>query len=288
MRDNLVMLPFSLVIVLLFGGWLFGWMFPTLFFILAIIVFFATGAVKGSVNKREWILALVLAIITYVFAIYTYKHLPIKDYRPYAVGKNIHEQMKSAQELGVEPTIYANIYQLKNSETGETMTMNSKDYLDKKIWENKAWSIESTGAEPIVIKSGYEPPIATFNVMDEEDNDIGEEILNDPNYSFIVVMYDITRRRSGHSADKLRELATEADKNGLNFFGMTSSPYEISETYRHDNQLQFTFYTADAIFLKTIIRSNPGLVLMKGGTIVAKWSASDIPDFETIQKKYMK
>ncbi len=288
MRDNLVMLPFSFLIILLFGGWLFGWMFPTLFFTLAIIVYFATGAVKGSVNKREWILALTLATLTYIFAIYTYKHLPIKDYRPYAVGKNIKEQMKSAQELGVEPTVYANIYQLKNSETGETMTMNSKDYLDKKIWENKAWSIESTSPEPIVIKSGYEPPIATFNVMDEEDNDIGEEILSDPNYSLIVVMYDITRRRDGHSADKLRELAAEADKNQINFFGMTSSPYDVSETYRHENQLPFTFYTADAIFLKTIIRSNPGLVLMKGGTILAKWSASDIPDFSTIQKDYMK
>lgn len=287
MRDNIVMLPLSLIIVLLFGGWLFGWMFPTIFFIIAIIVFFATGAVKGSVNKREWILALVLAIITYTFAIYTYLHLPIKDYRPYAVGKNIHEQMKSAEELGLEPTIYASVYQLKNSETGETMTMNSKDYLDKKIWEDKAWSIESTSPEPILIKSGYEPPIATFNVMDDEENDIGEEILNDPDYSFIVVMYDITRRRSGHAADKLRELAQEADKHNLNFFGITSSPYNVSETYRHDNQLPFPFYTADAIFLKTIIRSNPGLVLMKDGTILAKWSASDIPDFETIQKEYM-
>ena len=288
LRDNLIMLPISLLIIIGFGGWLFGWMFPTWFFILAMVIFFATAALKGSVAKREWILALILAVITYSFSIYTYLHLPIKDYRPYAVGKNINEQMKSAQELGLEPTIYANIYQLKNSETGETMTMNSKDYLDKKIWENKAWTIESTSPEPIVIKSGYEPPIATFNVMDDEDNDIGEEILNDPNYSFIVVMYDITRRRSGHSAEKLKALAEEADKNHINFFGITSSPYDVSETYRHDNQLPFTFYTGDAVFLKTIIRSNPGLVLMKNGTIIAKWSASDIPDFATIRSEYMK
>src|SRR5690606_34157527 len=105
-QDNLIILPFALIIVLLFGGWLFGWMFPTYFFAVSAIVFFlVNSAVKGTEAKRSWILAGVLAVLTYAFAFYTYKYLPIKDYRPYAVGKNIKEQMKSADELGVPGTI---------------------------------------------------------------------------------------------------------------------------------------------------------------------------------------
>lgn len=288
LRDNLIMMPLALLIIILFGGWLFGWMFPTWFFIVSCLIFFATAAIKGSVSKREWILALILAIITYGFATYTYRNLPIKDYRPYAVGDNIKDQMKSAEELGLEPTVYANIYQLKNKETGETKTMNSKEYLDKEVWKDKAWEIASTSPEPIVVKEGYEAPIATFTVQDENETDIGMDILNEKGYSLIVVMYDIERRRSNDAADKLRELAEKAQAQNIDFFAITSSPYDVYESYRHDNQLSYPFYTADEVFLKTIIRSNPGLVLMKDATILGKWSASNIPDFETLENEYLK
>lgn len=288
-RDNLIMLPISLVIISLFGGWLFGWMFPTWFFLVASLVFvLIVTFVRNKGARREWILAGVLAIMTYGFAIYTYKHLPIKDYRPYAVGDNIKDQMKTADELGLEPTVYASIYKLKNMETGEIITMNSKEYLDEEIWKDKSWDIVSTGDKPIVISRGYEPPIATFTVTDSQGRDLGQKILDNPGYSFIVVMYDISRRRSNDAADKLANLAAKAEQNDIEFFGITSSPYEVYEPYRHKNQLPFTFYTGDAVFLKTIIRSNPGLVLMKDAEIIAKWSASDIPDFKTIKNEYLK
>lgn len=287
-RENMFMLPVSLLIILLFGGWLFGWMFPTWFFIISSLICIIIAGMRGSVARREWILALVLAVITYGFAIYTYRHLPIKDYRPYAVGKNIKDQMKSAEELGLEPTVYATMYQLKNTETGETKSMNSVEYLDQEIWKDKAWTIEASGDEPIVISRGYEPPIATFTVTDEEGQDMGEKILNNPGYSLIIVMYDIKRRRGNDAAEQLRKLAEQAQASGIAVMALTSSPYDVYETYRHENQLPYPFYTGDEVFLKTIIRSNPGLVLMKDATILGKWSASDIPDFETLQRDYLK
>ncbi len=196
-KDSIAILPGALLIMLGFGGWLFGWFFPTYFFVAAVIVFFVIGLFKLSINKREWSLALALALITYSFALFTYRHLPIKDYRPYAVGKNIKTQMMLADELGLQATEYANIYKLENSESGEKMTMNSKEYLEKELWKDKSWKIASTGSEPVVITQGYESPIASFNVMTSDDMDIGEELLNDPKYSFMVVAYDISKSKVG-------------------------------------------------------------------------------------------
>jgi uncharacterized membrane protein YphA (DoxX/SURF4 family) len=284
-RDNLIILPASILITVLFGGWLFGWMFPTYFLLVASIVFFILKQIGLKEAKLEWTLAAVLAIMTYGFAYYTYSHLPMIDYRPYAVGENIKDQMKSAEELGLEPTEYANIYRLKNSETGEEMTINSKEYLEKEIWKNKAWSIEYTSPEPIVISRGYEAPIASFNVMNEDNTDIGEDLLNDENFSFMVVAYDVSKAEGGETAKKLKKLSEEAQNKGYHFYAVTSSPYDVYEDYRHENQLAFPFYTADEIFLKTIVRSNPGLLLLKNGKIMAKWHANDIPpSLESIEE----
>lgn len=289
LQDNVIIFPLAFIIMLVFGGWLFGWMLPTYFYFLSIIVFFAVGAFsKGTESKRAWVFAIAMAVITYGFAFYTYQYLPVKDYRPYKIGVNIKNQMLTAEELGVEGTEYANVYILENQETGEKKTMNSKDYLAQEFWKDESWKIASTLPEPIVIKHGYEPPIQTFVVMDEDENEVGDEILNNPNYSFMVVMYDMKRTRGEAAAKKLKTLAEEADAAGVEIFVVTSSPYDVYEQYRHDHQLAVKFYTADEIFLKTIIRSNPGVLLLKDGDIVHKWSAAEIPSFEKIQSKYMK
>lgn len=285
LKESLIILPASLIITILFGGWLFGWMFPTYFLILASIVFFIILQLGIQGIKREWILALLLALMTYGFAWYTYSHLPIKDYRPYAVGQNIKDQMKSAEELGLKPTEYANVYKLQNTKTGEEKTMNSKEYLDREIWKDKTWKIVYTSSEPIVISHGYEAPIASFSVTDQNNNEIGEELLNDPNYSFMVVAYDISKSAGSEAAEKLKKLSDQAEAKGYHFYGVTSSPYDEYEDYRHDNQLAFPFYTADGIFLKTIIRSNPGLMVLKNGDILAKYHHNDFPSsLEEIEK----
>ncbi|MEM9052284.1 MAG: MauE/DoxX family redox-associated membrane protein [Bacteroidota bacterium] len=286
-KEDFFIFPASLVILLLFGAWLFGWMFPTYFFVLSVAVYYLLKALKLKTTKFDLSLALGLALITYAFIGFTYRHLPIKDYRPYAEGKNIKDQMKSASELGLTPTKYANVYKLENSETGETMSMNSDEYLKQEIWKDKSWKIVYTSPDPIVIERGYEPLIATFNVMDADDFDIGEELLNDANYSFMVIMYDVSKAQTSN-LDELNALAQAADAAGNNFYAMTSSPYEEYDKLRHKNSLAFPFYTGDEIFLKTIIRANPGILLLRNGEIIKKWHGNDTPSFEEVEKNYLK
>ncbi len=285
--DDMVILPGALVVLLGFGGWLFGWMFPTWFFIVSTLIYFGLKQVSSIQKFYEWVLAGALAILTYTFAFYTYTHLPIKDYRPYATGKDINDQMKSAEELGLEPTVYANVYKMKNAKTGEMMTMNSQDYLAQKFWENKDWAIESTLPDPIVITRGYEPPIATFTVTDENGSDIGYDILHETEYTFMVVMYDIEKAAHGNIPTELSALTKQAESAGISSFGVSSSPYETVEEYKHEYQLAFPIYTADEIFLKTIVRSNPGLVLLKEGKVMGKWHGNDLPSFDEISATYL-
>ncbi len=285
--EDMVILPGALIVMLGFGGWLFGWMFPTWFFIVSTVIYLGLKRVSSIQKHYEWVLAGSLAIITYAFAFYTYTHLPIKDYRPYATGKDINDQMKSAEELGLEPTVYANVYKMKNKVTGEMMTMNSQDYLAQKFWENKDWEIESTLPDPIVITRGYEPPIATFTVTDENGSDIGYDILHETEYTFMVVMYDIDKSAQGSIPTELSELTKQAESAGIMSFGVSSSPYEAVEEYKHKYQLAFPIYTADEIFLKTIVRSNPGIVLMKEGKVMGKWHGNDLPSFAEISATYL-
>jgi hypothetical protein len=194
--------------------------------------------------------------------------------------------MKSAEELGVEPTQYANVYKLKNSETGEEMTMNSNEYLEQEIWKDKSWEITYTSPEPVVIERGYEPPIATFNVMDEDNYDIGDELLNDENYSFMVVMYDVEKADEGN-LEALKELSAKAEEAGYHFYALTSSSYDTYESFRHEHGLAFPFYTGDEIFLKTIIRANPGMLLLKNGEILEKWHGNNLPEYEEVEADFL-
>ena len=287
LMSDLFILPFSIIVVILFGGWLFGWMFPTYFLMTTAILYFLLKSLRIKQPKLDWLLILVFAILTYGFATYTYRHLPIKDYRPYATGKDINEQMKSAEELGLQPTVYATIYTLENEETGERQTINSKEYLESGIWKDKSWKIVHSSDEPILLQRGYEPPITTFSVSDEEGDDIGDLLLNDPGFSFMVVMYDLSKTNTGRPLNELRQLADEATARGMDFYAITSSSREAAENFKQENRLNFPIYSADEIFLKTIVRANPGLLLLKEGRIYGKWHANDLPDISQVEKLYM-
>ena len=64
---------------------------------------------------------------------------------------------------------------------------------------------------------------------------------------------------------------------------MTSTPFPETDKFRHEHQNAFPYYTCDATTLKTIIRSNPGIVLLREGTVIRKWHHNDLPSFEELR-----
>ena len=288
-KEDLIILPASLLLLALFSILMLDWWFPILFAMILFAAYLGIKRFNGSVSG-EWMIAGAAVVICAVFQYYTLAHLPIKDYRPYAEGKSVRDGMKSAEELGLDPPVFAVQYLFTNTQTGKDTTVLSTDYLEKKLYsdetfkklyENKSWD-----GETIKLKDGYQPPISDFALEDFYGEDQTEAVLNDQGYSLLYISYDVTKAAKG-SESQLAELSRKASETGVAVYGVSSSNMEEIESYRFDHQLAFPFFIADEKVLKTVVRANPGLVLLKDGMVVKKWHNNDFPDFAELQKNYL-
>lgn len=113
---------------------------------------------------------------------------------------------------------------------------------------------------------------------------MSEEVLSAP-VCFLVVSKDVNEAAERGLAD-LNRLAQKAEEKGYLFIGLTPSSYDEVEDFRHRHQLMWTFAMADETMLKTMIRSNTGLILLNKGTIVGKWHYNDFPTFGDLKKQF--
>jgi peroxiredoxin len=216
--------------------------------------------------------------------------LPTRDYRPYAEGKNIREQMKTAEELGKEPPVYAVEYTFTNVNTGEDSVVLSNDYLDiyKEEWFKNTYESKTWEGPTVTVEEGYTPAITDFEITTRDGSDMTEELINGEEFIFLIIAYDIENTDTGE-IEKLAELTKAAQEKGHEVYGITSSNYEQTEQFRHDHKLPFEFLVGDGIVLKTMIRSNPGIMLLRDGKVLRKWHHNDTPTLKQIEdNKYYK
>lgn len=200
-------------------------------------------------------------------------HLPLKDFRPYAVGKSIIEGMKSAEELGLETTQIAMVYHLKNKLNGQKVRLNEDEYLgNKNYWSaGSPWEIIKT--EDKIIKKGYEPPIHDFMIDCTDKGDMTYHYLNLPKLILIVTSDPI--KASSDGLNKMSDLVKELKGEDIEILNISSNDVAISDV---QNCLM------DAVTLKTMIRANPGIILLKSGTVVGKYNWIDTPKKSEILK----
>ncbi len=211
-------------------------------------------------------------------------HLPVLDFRAYATGKNIIEGMKSAEELGLQPTVYQTIFTLENGSTGASEKVPSDRYSSEKWWEKKDWKINSDLTESIVAIEGYEPPVHDFVIV-HEDRDITDSILS-MDAILLVISYKIELAdEAGYEA--INTLVAEAEIQGVPTLGLSASFSDDVEEMRHRVQAAFPYATMDETALKTIVRANPGVVLLKKATIMAKYHPHDIPAFSELKANFL-
>ena len=281
LKSDLIMLSASLLLIAVFAGGVIGWWYPFWF---AFGTFVIMLLLKHLFQHRQtdWMLAATATFISLWFSVYCIRHLPMKDFRPYAVDKNIALGMEIPE--GKQPPEYAYIYTLKHKQSGENKEINSKDYVSSGIWKDENWEITET-SESILMRAGYEPPIHDFVLTGTDGNDYTQDILAEP-YIFLLVSYDIEEANETVQSE-VNKFVEAANTEGHYFYGLTASLYDDLEDFRHKHQNMFDFYSGDATMLKTIIRSNPGLVLLKEGTVIGKWHYNDFPEFENVEKEYL-
>jgi hypothetical protein len=271
--------PLALIFVLVFS-WVFTWYSPVIFTVLGFAGYFSIKKII-SIEKSEWLIAGFIALIAFGFTIWCYSHLPIRDYRPYAVGKDIVDGMKSAEEKGLEPPKFGYNYMLLNKSSQEKKVMTDKEYIDGEWWEKEEWEMLADETEQVKLKDGYEPPIHDFFISDSDGNDRTQELLS-ADKIVLMIAYDI-RKTDDDAMIEVNRLAEQIQNSGIPFVALTSAVYKDVEDFKHTHQTLFDFWSADAIMLKTTIRSNPGIIVLKKGVVLGKYHCNDIPAFEVIE-----
>ncbi len=252
--------------------------------ILILIVFFNQQYTTLLFSKKTANRIMIFVLIACSFMGYwVLNHLPLIDFRPYAEGKSITDGMKSAEELGLKATQYRTIYYLKNKKTGKEQKVTSEAYVREKWCEEEEWEILPNKTKSIILKPGYKPPVHDFVII-LGDEDITEFVLSAPTI-FLLIAYNIDKTHT-EAYDKVNEFAQAVERERIPFIGLSASFSRKVEQMRHELQIPFQFASMDETTLKTIIRSNPGVVLLKNGVVVKKWHYKDLPDFETVRKNH--
>lgn len=223
------------------------------------------------------------AIASFAFPIYAYRNLPPLDFRAYAIGMNIKDNMKPG--AGYEPPVYETRFKYENLKTHEVKEFDLKNYP----WEDTlTWKWVAT--DNVLTKEAVNPPkITDFTVNDANGNPITDSLLNNKDYSFLLVCYDLKKTEDDESLHaKINDFYTLATKENKKIIGLTASSTEEINAYKHAHQALYDFASVDAIVLKTMVRSNPGLILIKDGSVIMNWHHNNFPSYSEVKQKYMK
>lgn len=207
----------------------------------------------------------------------SYHHLPLIDFRPYKIGNNIIEGMEIPADAPHDEYKTEFIYKDKNSGEEKLFDESNYPWQDTENWEY-------VDSKSILIKQGYVPPIKDFIMINQDGDDVSDFYLYDPQPTFILVSYSL-EKASKRKQEKINNLANSVINQGMNFICLTAStPTQIAE-FKELHQAPYEFFFCDEITLKTIVRANPGLILIQEGTILNKWHWKDIPRYEKLKFK---
>ena len=238
-----------------------------LLLIAAVSVFKWGNRITPLVTKRfDWLVAMYTFLYISGMTLYCYRELPVFDFRPYHIGADIRKGMEIPE--GEKPTVY------------ETRFILQKDGVEKEFtlenYPDSTWTF--VDSKTMVKEQGYEPPIHDFSIIRQEDGeDITDEVLDDDNYTFLLVAHQLSQADDS-TIDLINELYDYSVEHGYQFYCLTSSPDSDIEDWQERTGAEYPFCLMDDITLKTMIRSNPGLMLLKNGVVINKWSVNSLPD----------
>ena len=252
--------------------------------LLIIVVFINRRTIQPVFSKKTGDNLLVgSAVIAVGIGLYTYNFIPVIDFLPYKVGANIPDEMKTPP--GAKPDEYEITYNLKNKKTGETKVMSDKDYLKSGIWKDNNWVIVGK-PESVMVKKGFTPKIIDLSIQDAQGNNYTNELLSNPYNSFIVVAYDLNRTNV-EAIGKLNAMAANLIRDfNTRTIWLTSNSAKDAEAFAKKNHLVMEIFYADEVPLKSMVRANPGVILMKNGVILNKWHYHSVPKYEDLVKQY--
>lgn len=219
-----------------------------------------------TTTNRITILGTALSLL---FPLYTKRYLPVKDFRPYAIGNDIEKLMEVKPEDA--PIIELVFIYEKDGQTHEftmeemgTVDLSEYTYVDR---------------TEDVIKEGKLPKVHDFVFNNQAGEEVTNVFLDKKGYKLLTVQYDLAKTDMSKQGD-LEKLAADLEKKGIPSFHASAG----TDAQLKALNTSLEYYSVDKTTLKTIIRSNPGLVLFKDNVIVMKWPSTRFPDVEDVMK----
>ncbi|MFM2206665.1 MAG: hypothetical protein RL213_640 [Bacteroidota bacterium] len=221
------------------------------------------------------VLALLGVVGAFWYTLNCLNHLPVVDFRPYAVGKSIPEGMKLPPGAKTDSIAMVFIYK--------------KDGKEVELTTEQISTVDSTytfvDRKDKMIREGDKPPIHDFTITSVDGTDITEDVLS-MDRVFLLVAYDLTHT-DREVQGKVNDFVSLAQRDGIEFIGLTATGPAETEKFKAENGNKHEYYFTDATTLKTMIRSNPGLMLLKKGAVTAMWHHNDFPSYDEVKRSLL-
>jgi len=219
-------------------------------------------------RSSQWIVINYTVLFALILAGYSLYMLPPFDFRPYYVGADIRKGMEIPE--GAEQPKFETTFILEKD--GERREFALDNYPDS------TWTF--IDSKTVEISKGYVPPIHDFSITRcSDDEDITDEVIGSKGYTMLLVAPYLDKADDMQFSD-INRIYDYAQENGVPFYCLTASTEKDIERWKDMTGADYEFCQTDATTLRTIIRSNPGLVVMKDGRIIGKWSHNALPDEE--------
>ena len=226
-------------------------------------------------NWMEVVLTVLTIVAAVAFMTWTRLHLPLKDFRPYKVGNHLPTLMEYPDDA--EPDVYEYSFVYEKDGVEQTFTLENYPKGDS------TWTFVRSNSK--LIKKGYEPPIHDFEIINAEGEDLTWDILESEEPVTLVVMYDLKKADKQQMAkvetlaSNLSPFASSPDRliaSSPNFYILTGSGTdEIINFCLEYPALSDCICTCDPVTLKTIVRANPGAIVVQNGTVINKYNLRD-------------
>lgn len=245
--------------------------------VLIVIIFIRRKHIRPFFAKiMQTNLILIFTVASSIFSVYCWLYMPAINYLFWDEGADIRVLTEEV------PATREDLYVYKNKSTGA---------LDKYKIEDLPSDINTThefvDREDVILDPGKPAKIHDFNVRNAQGDEITEAILNEKEYSIFIIAYDLSETRL-KSIKKFKEVISPWQDAGRKIYAFTNSEPVDFENFRHEYQLPFPFYQLDRTALKSVIRSNPGFILMHEGIVVKRWSARNVPSLKDLEKAIAK
>ena len=233
----------------------------------SLVIMYRPLAMFRFVSKsNQWIVTNYTIVFILVSSGLSLYYLPIFDFRPYHIGVNIPR--------GMEIPKGAKLPQFKTTFIMEKNGQRKEFTLDN--YPDASWKF--IDSKTVQTSEGYIPPIHDFSITDNKTGlDLTNSVLSHKGYTFLLIAPHLETADDSNFGD-IDKLYEYAQSYGIPFYCLTASTTKAIKRWIDLTGAEYPFCITDEAVLKTIIRSNPGLLLLKDGTIINKWSHNNLPN----------